>query len=374
MRVCFLADGSSVNTRSWVEHFSKVLGHDVHVLSMSPPADLGPSIGVHDLSVVEGEPGFAGRVANLGKIPRVRRIVGAIAPDLVVGYRVASYGFLAAMSGFHPFVVVAQSQLIVGKPFRAQKRIPVRMTLRRADLIHSWAPHMSKRLVELGASPEKIFECPRGIDLTRFAPRDGDAEDEYSVVTTRSLQRHYRLGVVLQALALVREEVPSVTGAVAGTGNCAAELEGLTRDLGIEDRVWFAGGVAYDELPGLLGKSSVYVAAVRVDGVSASLLEAMARGCFPVVWDNEANRYWIDNGRNGFLVAGTGPEAYAEAITAALSDRDLRARAAEINRAIVEERGDLSKNMKTIEAAYLGLVGAGAAPTDSRAARPPLVR
>jgi glycosyltransferase involved in cell wall biosynthesis len=361
VRVCFLADGSSVNTRSWVEHFSKVLGHDVHVLSMSPPAELDPSIDVRDLSVVEGEPGFAGRVANLGKIPRVRKIIAEIEPDLVVGYRVPSYGFVAAMSGFHPLVVVAQSQIIVGLPFRAQKRIPVRMTLRRADLIHSWAPHMSDRLVELGADREKIFECPRGIDLARFAPRDDGADEEYSVITTRSLQRHYRLDVVLQALALARKDVPAITGAVAGTGNCAAELEGLTRDLGIDDRVWFAGGVAYDELPKLLGSSSVYVAAVRVDGVSASLLEAMARGCFPIVWDNAANRHWIEHGRNGFLVADKGPEAYAEAITAALSDRELRARASEINRAIVEERGDLSKNMRTIETAYLKLVESSAA-------------
>jgi glycosyltransferase involved in cell wall biosynthesis len=82
----------------------------------------------------------------------------------------------------------------------------------------------------------------------------------------------------------------------------------------------------------------------------------MACGCFPVVRDNASNRSWLEDGRGGFLIESDRPEEYAAAIAKAWNDPALRARAAESNRRVIEERGDLSKNMRTIEAAYQRLV------------------
>jgi glycosyltransferase involved in cell wall biosynthesis len=39
------------------------------------------------------------------------------------------------------------------------------------------------------------------------------------------------------------------------------------------------------------------------DGTSVSLLEAMAAGCVPVLSDLPANREWVVDGLNGFLVS-----------------------------------------------------------------------
>ena len=51
-------------------------------------------------------------------------------------------------------------------------------------------------------------------------------------------------------------------------------------------------------LPG----ADIYVSTSLYDGTSVSLLEAMGSGAFPVVTDIPANREWITNGENGFLV------------------------------------------------------------------------
>jgi glycosyltransferase involved in cell wall biosynthesis len=82
----------------------------------------------------------------------------------------------------------------------------------------------------------------------------------------------------------------------------------------------------------------------------------MATGCFPIVRDNAANRHWIENGRNGFLIAGDRPEAYAEAIVAVRRDDGLRSNAARMNRDIVTKRADSARNMRTIEGAYQRLI------------------
>jgi glycosyltransferase involved in cell wall biosynthesis len=355
MRICFLADSEAINTRNWVDYFADRLGHDVHVVSVNRSGELSPAVRLHRVGSGEGTSGTFGKLALLRHAGRVRRIVWAISPDIVVGYRVASYGFLGAVTGFHPLVVAAQGQPIVFPRRSLPKMVFARTAIRNADLLNSWAPHMTRRLIELGAEPAKILTCPRGIDLELF-PAGGEAVEGASVISTRTLHRMYHVDVIVRAIALVKNEVPGVSGIVVGDGNAATELEEMASALGIRDSVTFEGRVAYGRLPELLRASAIYASAVPTDGVSASLLEAMATGCFPIVRDNEANRLWVEDGRNGFLVRDGDPRSYADAITRALANRDLRSRAAVENRRIVEERGDLSKNMRTFEAAYEELV------------------
>src|SRR5207344_1149147 len=44
---------------------------------------------------------------------RLREVMREIQPDILVAYRVTSYGFAAAASGFHPLVVAAQDEKTV---------------------------------------------------------------------------------------------------------------------------------------------------------------------------------------------------------------------------------------------------------------------
>jgi glycosyltransferase involved in cell wall biosynthesis len=296
------------------------------------------------------------KLGYLAQAGRIRELVREISPDIVVGYRVASYGYVGARTGFHPLAVAAQGQRIVYPVRSLPKRRSAKIALKTADIINSWAPHMTDRLVELGADPEKILTCPRGIDLTKFRRRNGSALAEFTVVSTRGLNRHYGADIVLRASRLASERLGNVPTAIAGGGEAESELKELVRDLGTATDVWFAGEIPNDELPNLLARSDVYVSAVRTDGVSASLLEAMACGCFPIVTDNAANRLWVDDGVNGFLIAAPDPGAFAAAIVRAMDDPPLRLRAAEVNRAIVEKRADMSVNMRTISDAYRKLV------------------
>ncbi len=251
--------------------------------------------------------------------------------------------------------MAAQGQNIVFPRRSLPKIIFARTAIRSADLFNSWAPHMTRRFIELGADPAKILTCPRGIDLELFAARREPVEG-CRVISTRTLHRMYHVDVIVRALALVKSEIPEVSGTVVGDGNAATELEEMARDLGIRDSIAFEGRVGYERLPELLRTSAIYASAVPTDGVSASLLEAMATGCFPIVRDNEANRFWVEDGRNGFLIPDGDPRSYADAIERALANRDLRSRAAAENRRTVEERGDLSKNMRAFEAAYEELI------------------
>ncbi len=355
MRICFLADAGSINTRTWVDYFADRLGHDVHVVSVCRGGELSPSVSLHQLGAHRDGMRGAAKLAYLAQVPRIRHLVRSLVPDVVVGYRVASYGYLAAMVGIHPFVVVAQGQHIVAADAPRATFFFARRAIAAADLAHAWAPHSGRRLVELGAVEDRVFVCPRGIDLTAFAPPEGESRAP-AVVSTRALHRHYGIDHIVRGVVLASREIPDIRATIAGEGEARRELEALARDLGAADRIRFVGAVDNADLPELLGEHTFYASAVRTDGVSASLLEAMACGLFPVVADNAANRNWIADGETGRLLESPTPEAYASAIVGAWRDADLRTRARAANRATAEARADLSVNMKTIESRYGRLI------------------
>lgn len=361
MRICFLADAGSVNTRSWVDGFAGRLGHDVHVVSINRTGEFGPSVVLHNIGGAEGTRDTRGKLGYLTSIGRVRAVIRDVQPDLVIGYRIASYGYVGARTGFRPLAIVAQGQHIITPRHSLPKRIFAMTAIREANLIHSWAPHVTQRLLELGAAPEKILTCHRGIDLANFSARAPGDEAQMSVITTRRLSRWYMVDVIVRAIAMARAENDAIAGTIVGDGPARDELKELASELGVADRMLFTGPIDHGRLPVLLRGSSIYASAVPTDGVSASLLEAMATGCFPVVRDNAANRYWIEHGRNGLLVVDGDPRAYARAIVEASRNDELRARAASENRRIVEERADRVKNLGTIDEAYRKLVADHAA-------------
>ena len=74
------------------------------------------------------------------------------------------------------------------------------------------------------------------------------------------------------------------------------------------------------------------------DGISTSLLEAIASGTFPIQTDTSCADEWITHGRNGFIVDFKDVEDIANSIKMALNDDALVNFAARINLEIAEAR------------------------------------
>lgn len=356
MRICFLADGSHVNTRNWVRYFAGELGHDVLVISLE--TGCAPLAGVEIIEIET--PKGLGKLKYLWAVARIRRAVKRCQPDILIGYRVSSYGFLAACCGFHPLVLAAQGYNIDNPEQSWLKERFIRFAIARADRYYAWGEHMGQCFQELGARQEKVRVCPRGVDVERFRLADYPA-GELTMVMTRGLKPGYGLELPFHAMAELARRQVGFRFLVAGDGPLKEELQGLARRLGLADRVEFLGHVDNSRLPEVLGRAHVYLSPVPTDGVSASLLEAMACGLVPVVIDNVANRLWIEEGRNGYLVAADSVPAMAEALLRVAHAETPIEQMRQLNRAIVEERGAWKKNMQAM-AADLGALAQAAAP------------
>jgi glycosyltransferase involved in cell wall biosynthesis len=201
---------------------------------------------------------------------------------------------MAACTGFHPLILAAQGQNIAYNNSRI-KSLFCKYAISKADMIHAWGDNMAKKLTELGADPKKLFILPRGIDTERFRPVDSsiDFPHTFRIITTRGLKPDYNFEQIIEAVKILRKKRNNFLYVIVGDGPYKKRIVDLVRLHEIQDVVEFVGKVGYYALPDYLKSSDIYVSAVITDGVSASLLEAMSCGVFPIVTDNESNRLWI---------------------------------------------------------------------------------
>jgi L-malate glycosyltransferase len=356
MRIVLLAWQGSWHTRRWASFFA-ARGHDVHVVTCGDAQADDSPYAVHDLGRPRG-----GKAGYLAKIPRARRLVRSLRPDVLHAHFATSYGLLGAATGVRPFVVTAHGSDVLRSPRNPVMRAIVARVLRSADHVTVPAEHMREavlRLLGRASTPIEVFQY--GVEAERLAAvgraargeRGATASHGVRVVSARPLAPVYRVDVFVRALALLRARGVDARGDVAGEGPERGALEALGRELGLADAIAFHGQIAAPELERLLAEADVYVTAAESDGASIALLEAMAVGTVPVVSDIAANRLWIDEGVNG-VVTPIEPGAVGDAIGRALT-LDREAVAAE-NLRRVRERADRERNLARFEATLVSLV------------------
>jgi glycosyltransferase involved in cell wall biosynthesis len=141
-----------------------------------------------------------------------------------------------------------------------------------------------------------------------------------------------------------------------GDGQERAALESLARDLCIADRVEFLG--ERSDIPALLAQAGCYVASSRTEGVSLTLLEAMAVGLPAVTTRVGGNAEVVVDGATGRLVPPRAPEQLAAAIVALCSERDLWPAMGRLARERVETHFSVERMVRDYEQLYAEVLAA----------------
>ena len=127
-----------------------------------------------------------------------------------------------------------------------------------------------------------------------------------------------RVDLLLRAVALLREIRPEASALIVGDGAERANLEALSRQLRLEGAVTFVGQRA--DVERWLRRARVFVLPSDSEGLSLSLMEAMAAGLAPVVSHVGELAELVEDGVSGYLVQGRTPEAFAAKIGELLAD------------------------------------------------------
>ncbi|WP_342679581.1 glycosyltransferase family 4 protein [Methanofollis sp. UBA420] len=164
------------------------------------------------------------------------------------------------------------------------------------------SPSTASALAGLGVR-EGVEVVPNGIDLARIAavPPSAEATD---VIFVGRLIREKHADLLVDALAMVREEVPDLRAVIVGDGPERAGVERRVHDLGLAGSVFFTGFLPdYVSVIAAMKASKVFVLPSTREGFGIAALEAMACGLPVVTADHPGNavRDLVEEGVNGFV-------------------------------------------------------------------------
>ena len=370
MRICYVADGTSIHTQRWVNYFAKN-GHEVHLICWKLMAGYDGNIHIHLLTRLAPKIWPVSQyVGALLWILQTRRFIRKIKPDVVDGHFITVYGFLAACSGFHPLVVTAWgSDMLVRPKQNPLSKFTTRYASRKADVIVCLFPAdvAKEQITKLGIDSNKIRTVLLGVDTADFSPshRDGKIRrtlgienSQPVVISTRALAPIYDVETLVRSIPLVLAEIPQARFVIAGAGEQHGYLVELAHGLGVSNSTEFVGWVPRTELPRYLSSADIYVSSSLSDGTSNSLLEAMACELAPIVTDIPANRPWINEGENGSLFPSRDHRALASKIVYLLNNQEKRGDFGRKSRHVVREKAEQQTEMGKLEGLYRELVEA----------------
>ncbi len=345
MKILFLGDIQHPNSQNWVSALRKYGDCEVETWSLPWPHGM--------LGKMQRIIAFAFAPITIGLKVMVFK------PDIVIGYRITSYGFLAAISGHKNIIIASQAlsdlvpaNLNLNSRQQWVKLIMAKYAIKKAKLIHVWADHMAKSIYELGAEKSKVLVLHRGIDFENFNVRREKDKDALNIIVTRALYPEYRHDIIINAMAMLKLRNIPFTLKIIGSGIDELYLKDLVLKLKLDSQIKFYGRVNNKSLTDQFEKSNVFVSMPITEGVSASLIEAMACYCIPVVTDIEANRLFIENKKNGYLINIDDTLQLAntlETIWLKINEFDSIIKD---NRSLVEKYSSQEKNIKVFISEY----------------------
>jgi sugar transferase (PEP-CTERM/EpsH1 system associated) len=263
---------------------------------------------------------------------RIARLLRAWHADIVHTRNAESffYGVVAArLAGVRAVIHSEHGREFPEKPLRAwlQRRL-----LRNVDFAFTVSRQLKSDLERELRVPASRFEVLyNGVDVGRFqCQRAHDLAPDSShtplIASVGRLVPVKNYALLLHAVARLANALPCRL-LLIGEGPERAALERLAAQLGLERRVAFPGH--RDDVAQLLAEVDIFVLPSLSEGLSNTLLEAMAAGLPVVASDVGGNRELIEPERSGLLFPSGDVAALTAHLERLLGSGELRARLGE---------------------------------------------
>lgn len=257
------------------------------------------------------------------------------------------YGAIAAKGAGVPVVLNTQHGRGCGNGWRARTQFKVanRFTQRIVGVSHD-AANLCREQDRFSKS--KITTIWNGINLDRFTYRGPQRTP--TAISVARLSAVKDLSTLIRATRLVLPQVPDFRLRIVGDGPERATLEALIAELHLGTHVELLG--ERQDVPELLAQSGFFVSSSLSEGISLTLLEAMAVGLPIVATAVGGNPEIVLDGQTGRLAPAGDPEALARAIVAMCGERDLWTAMGLLGRQRVEQQFEIRQMVRSYESLY----------------------
>jgi glycosyltransferase involved in cell wall biosynthesis len=297
--------------------------------------------------------GTAWQVGRLARFIRERGIALVHAQDAYTDV----LGTLAARLAGVPSIA---TRVDLGHHLTGYRRPLVRVALQGADRVLVNALCIRNEVIRDGVEADRVVVVRNGVDVEALERQAAVAPAEEvppdAVVCVANMHHPVKGQTeLLLAMREVAREHPAARLVLVGDGIRRPLLERAARQLGIAERCRFAGF----RLDGasIVARAAVAVSASHAEGLSNSILEALALRRPVVATAVGGTPELVRDGVNGRLVPPGAPAALAARILDLLRDPGARRRMGERGRRIVEREFSLRQMQLGYEAVYEDLVG-----------------
>lgn len=238
-----------------------------------------------------------------------------------------------------------------------------RATLFPADHVVAVSQRMRRALVALpGLDARRVTAIQNAIDCASFfVPEQRDACRLEFGLTPESrvigfagrIDRVKRLDLLLEGFSGVLAQHPQARLMIIGEGGLRPKLEAMAARLGIDHAVIWTG--FRQDMPRLLAAIDLYVQASINEGLSLSILEAMAAGKPIIATDVGGAQEVLAHEKTGILIPPGSSSAIKDAVVDLLSLPDKRAELAQAARDHVVQQFGVQRMVDGYRLVYEGL-------------------
>lgn len=204
----------------------------------------------------------------------------------------------------------------------------------------------------------KVYYIPGvGIDLTQYELPDnvrkikrtelGLKETDIALISAGELNENKNNQIIIQALSELKNN--NIHYIICGVGPKYSELKKIVSDNNLDDFVHFLG--YRNDIKELYKACDIFVMPSFREGLSRSMMEAMACGLPCIASKIRGNVDLIKNGKGGYLLSPNDVNGFAESMMALSNDELLRKQMGSYNLDVIKKY-DIEVVKKEIEEIY----------------------
>lgn len=262
---------------------------------------------------------------------KVDKLLGDFRPDVIHAHYLGSNSEIGAWLKERlgvPLVVTSHG----GDVFPAcaeRRRDELRQLAGQADRLVCVSSLLKRRLEECGVCvPISVISNGSRLKNTVSSPD----RPPLSLIQAGYLVSRKKADVTIRAFAKLYAKYPYASLDIVGPGPEMKRFQTLCRDLGVEGKVRFHGGLSNPEVFAEMSKARFFVMPSVNEAFGIVYLEAMASGCVTIGTEGEGIADVIDSGENGFLIPPDDPDAIVRVVEWCLEHPDKASAIAERGR------------------------------------------
>ena len=313
--------------------------------------------------------GLSARLGAIPEFPPGGRVVGfrSQRAQLAIMRSLNQHDIAVAHAfDFYTNLMLVPSARLAGVPVIGSHRQLGDLLTKAQFKVQSWVFQLCNRVVcnsraaaeslrAVGLPERKLIVIPNGLPEQAFAecvpaiPRKPGIVRLGMIARMNNSVKDYP--AFLRAAAKLSGKIPAVEFVLVGDGPLRPGLEKMARELGIEEKVFFAG--ERHDIPAVLASLDVSVLISSSESLSNVILESMAAGVPVVATDVGGNPELVANGETGLLVPSGDEAKLVESLVRLVSDSLLRAQYAVRSREFARSHFHIQEVCRRFEELYL---------------------